>query len=582
MINKIDTHIHLVPVRKPTRTAYTELLRNRAQMESKLSAKMKRWLKAKNTNLELEAELLQRWYPTETPCQESETPLKISRDKLRGQMHPAFEYDLEVEGNIILRVHRITKLPLTKKTMGPLVLYLARVHNKRKRGLKALGPAIKNKLSKHDWSTFSLTQLRMITEMWFPLMEQRHAKIFIQSMKKWLCYEEQERSVSEFLKGQCTKMDMILSRARHHCDAITEKHTDTLDTCLELYRKSPRSTAFETIHWLGPWFSSACNEDVSCPVCQEPMVIPTVTACQHAFCNSCIEKCTECPLCRQEISPFGTWKKCLTWFDSALYAREHAVQEKLVEVEYVTTPLDDDSYVVICALEEDKWDWMFHFDNEQVYTLEQAPTAQKVFLYQSQHFTLDQWEMILSKYDVPFVIHGRVDVPVPFRGSLFRSLSQCTQESSRAPQGPVVSWDNRPDVEQLFVSSSAAAQVVHQNIQEPTKAWVYMPNRVRGVRTIVRKLPNHRYLFEDVSTDVCIDVKKYQADAVSIHRWPGGRVNVGAFVVTPNTKGCIPCAIRKAQAFCDQICHIICLDCPTPALHCAHNPCKPTWRTTLD
>lgn len=587
-IRRIDTHVHLAPVHRPYKTSYTELLRNRAHLESDVQdSKVKRWLAAEKTNLDVEASLLERWYPSETPCSNDIPPFKIMRDKLRGKMHSAFEYDMEVDGHRLIRVHRIVKRPLTKKNMEPFVSYLARMHNKRKRGMKALGPQIRSKLGHHDWSTFDIHQLRRITEMWFPNMEQRYSNIFRRAMIMWLEYEEMEIPVSSFLSNKCTKMDMVLSRARHYDDAISEQHTNTLDRCLEVYRSAARSTAFETIHWLGPWFSTATNEDLCCPTCLEPMTIPRVTACQHAFCNKCIQKYTKgCPICRQQIQPFGEWKKCLTWFDSSIQTRELAVQRGLAErqVRYVTEVEDDDEYVVVCCQEEDLWDWQYHFDNEQAYTLTQKPRASKLFLYQTQNWTLAQWEYLLEHWDVsvPMCIHGRVDCAVSFRGSLFRSLSGCMEESTRAPMGPVVTWDVRPEVDQYFVASSAAADAVHDAMQDVGKAWVLVNDRRRGVRKIVKKIQNNRYLFEDVPCDVHIDVKRYQADAVSIHRWPGGRVNVGAFVVTSNTKGCIPCAIRKAQANCVDICHVICLDCAVPPLHCGHSACKPTWRTCID
>jgi len=587
-IRKIDTHLHLSAIKRPYKTAYTELLRNRAETDKEVQdSKVKRWLKnTDKTNLLVEAALLQRWYPNQIPCSADGPPLTILPDKLRKKIHPAFEYDLEVDGNRIVRVHRIVKRPLEKKTMEALVTYLARTHNKRKRGLKPAGPLIRRKLGTHDWSTFTSRQLQLMLEVWFPLLESRPRKFFKQCMNTWQQYEETPTHVSAFLNGKASKMDMVITRACHHDDAITEQHTDTLDKCLELYRTNARSTAFETIEWLGPWFASK-DEDLSCPTCLEPMSVPSVTACQHTFCADCVQKYTSgCPVCRQPIQPLGNWSKCLTWFEQSTHDRELAVQRALAErnVTFVTEPVDDDSYVVICAAEEDVWDWQYHFDNEQVYTLQQKPTGSQFMVYQAQHFTLEQWESFIAHWDVdiPAIIHGRVDVSLSFRGSLFRSLSKCSEESKRAPMGPVVSWDQRPEVEQYFVASSAAASTVHSLIEIPTRAWVPLPERARGVRRIAEKLPNGRYLFHDVSTELKVDVKKYQADAVSIHRWPAGRVDVGAFVVTSNTKGCIPCAIRRAQAFCIDMCHVICLDCPVPPLHCAHNVCKPTWRTTID
>ena len=171
-IRKIDTHLHLSPIKRPYKTAYTELLRNRAETDKEVQdTKVKRWLKnTDKTNLLVEAALLQRWYPNQIPCGADGPPLTILPDKLRKKIHPAFEYDLEVDGNRIVRVHRIVKRPLEKKTMEALVTYLARTHNKRKRGLKPAGPLIRRKLGTHDWSTFTSRQLQLMLEVWLSLI----------------------------------------------------------------------------------------------------------------------------------------------------------------------------------------------------------------------------------------------------------------------------------------------------------------------------------------------------------------------------------------------------------------------------
>lgn len=589
-ITKIDSNLHFTCVKKPVRTSYTELLRSMARDDKDVqNAAVKRWLKAPKTNLNIEAELLQRWYPNATPCEATLSDFQVPRQMLRKNMHPAFQYDLEIAEGRIIRIHRIVKTPLTKKTMNPLVTYLVRCHSKRKKGIPAQGSKIRSKLGSHDWSTFDALQLRVITDMWFPHMYSIPTNMFKNIMNTWLTYEEHETPVLDFLNGRVDKMAMILSRAQFHNDQLTEAHTTTLDDCLATYRSASRSTAFETIHWLGPWFTTASNEDLSCPTCLEPMEVPVVTACQHAFCATCMDKIKDnCPLCRQDVLPKGAWNKCLTWFETSIHAREHAVRDALAQrdVQYVTEPVDDDSYVVVCAYEEDKLDWQYHFDNTNVVSVENSFRGDRFFLYQAHHFTLEMWETVLRKWDVskPAIIHGRVDVAISFRGSLFRSLSACTEESKRAPMGPVTSWGAHPDdIEQFFVASNAAAETVHAILPSPKRLWVRLPGRPRGVRRIVNKNANNEYYLEDVERGIKLeDVKSVQADAVSIHRWPAGRVDVGAFVVTSNTKGCIPCAIRKAQALCVQTCHVICLDCPVPPMHCAHNACKPNWRTTLD
>ncbi len=38
-----------------------------------------------------------------------------------------------------------------------------------------------------------------------------------------------------------------------------------------------------------------------CPVCFQPMIVPTTTACNHQFCGSCLARCTACPMCRADL-----------------------------------------------------------------------------------------------------------------------------------------------------------------------------------------------------------------------------------------------------------------------------------------
>ena len=85
------------------------------------NAAVKRWLKAPKTNLRIEAELLQRWYPDATPCEATLSDFQVPRQMLRKNMHPAFQNDLEIAEGRIIRIHRIVKTPLTQKTMNPLV-----------------------------------------------------------------------------------------------------------------------------------------------------------------------------------------------------------------------------------------------------------------------------------------------------------------------------------------------------------------------------------------------------------------------------------------------------------------------------
>ncbi|KAI0634797.1 hypothetical protein C8Q77DRAFT_1156184 [Trametes polyzona] len=46
---------------------------------------------------------------------------------------------------------------------------------------------------------------------------------------------------------------------------------------------------------------------LTCPVCIDPMSVPTATACGHLFCSSCINRCIQveraCPVCRRKAVP---------------------------------------------------------------------------------------------------------------------------------------------------------------------------------------------------------------------------------------------------------------------------------------
>ena len=574
-ITKIDRdRIHLVPVKKPHYTAYTHFLRNR--MVGDTTPKIKRWLQAAKTNLDIEAELLGTWYPNSTPCEKHLQPVVVFANEL-PLIHSAFEYDLYVHNNKIKRVYFIHKLPLTKKRMAPIVSYMVAYHRKRLRGLAAMASKVRAVLQQYDWNNFDENKLKHI----FFLFQNRLNPTAAYSFKKWMTgyihHTHTPVPVEAFLNGRATLMDVACSR---HDDIVSDAHMNTLTVCKEIYHASSRSTAFETLQWLSPWFETSTETDIACPVCLEPMSFPIVTRCSHTFCAACISKTSDsCPMCRQETKPYGTWNRCLTWGVPSIRAREHAVREALHarQVEYISEPVDDETYNVLCAREEDKQDWECHFDNPDVYVYDQRPKNKPYMLYQSQNFTLEQWENLLKYWpcDVRGLIHGRVDIYPSFRGSLFRSLSNIRTPSDVAPTGNIVSWDQRPPVDQFFTGSNKDAQTVNE-LLPITRMWLYNPRRIRTIQTQF----GGKVTFAG-ERPVTLN-KTNQADAVSLHRWPAGRVQSGALVITSSTKGCIPCMLRKARALCVDQCHVVCLDCPKPVLECAHDPCKPTWRTTLD
>ena len=330
----------------------------------------------------------------------------------------------------------------------------------------------------------------MITEMWFPHMYSIPTNMFKNIMNTWLTYEEHETPVLDFLNGRVDKMAMILSRAQFHNDQLTEAHTTTLDDCLATYRSASRSTAFETIHWLGPWFTTASNEDLSCPTCLEPMEVPVVRRVSMRFVRPAWKNQGQLPALPAGCASKGAWNKCLTWFETSIHAREHAVRDALAQrdVQYVTEPVDDDSYVVVCAYEEDKLDWQYHFDNTNVVSVENSFQGDRFFFYQAHHFTLEMWETVL-RMDVskPTIVHGRVDVAISFRR--FRSLSACTEESRRSHRSCHCGEHSTTLSNSLSRRTRLLKRCMRYSVAGACMGT--SSGRPRGVRRIVKKTKQH-------------------------------------------------------------------------------------------
>lgn len=584
-IRKIDSHVHLSPVKIPHRTAWTELLRLASaatEVELQHIKGVKRWQNSDKTNLRIEKELLALLYPEFQPCQEQLTPLRLHPNELKV-IHSACEYDLEVEGNRVVKVHRVYKLPLTKKTMGPLISALASHHTKRKRGHSGPSPSqVRAAFTKYDWSSCTMVDLKRLMNMTVKGLDLRGKGRFSAWMRSYFTYEMSQPPVKEYMNARKSLTDVMVAYAQVRNELFTAEHALTLATCATVFRHNIRSTAFETSEWLGPWCKTSSEIDQDCPICAEPMVMVCVTACGHGFCGSCMKRTEDaCALCRQAPLPTTRWKKSLVWWEQDIYDREHAVQALLesLNVSWVHEPHDED-LPVVCATQQDALDWENHFDQESIYVLNTFPFDRDFTVYQAHHLTLDQWEYMLTKWKQPHrgILHGRVDITPAFRGSLFRSLSGITEPSSLCDVGDFYTWDNRPQVDQIFSTWRHDSVHAHNNLPDVKKVLIG-----GNVLTLKYKHPDGRWTFEE--SDVRprkVSLETQRADVLSYRRWNTGRVDVGALLVTSMTKECVACAFHRVRSLCAVTCHIICMDCPSPSLQCTHNKCKPRWRTTLD
>lgn len=582
-IQRIDRHVHLVPVKTPHRTAWTELLRLTCETtETPLQSikGLKRWQNSAKTNLRIEKELLALLYPDFRPCDESVRPVQIHPNEL-SVIHSACEYDLELKENHVVKVHRIHKLPLTKKTMAPLISALASYHTKRKRGHDGVRPSVvRQRFGSYDWPNLQACDLKRLMNMCVRGLDSTGKTRFTTWMRSYFAYKTPEPPVKAFINNQAELTDVMVAYAQKHNELFTAEHSLSLATCKSVYRHNIRSTAFETSYWIGPWCRTNLEVDQECPICAEPMVGVSMTACGHGFCQACIKRTPDaCALCRQAPQPITPWKKSLIWWEQDIYDREHAVRDALANktVRWEHEPHDED-LPVVCATKEDMNDWENHFDQESVYLLEDFPFQSDFTIYQAHYLTLDQWEYLLHKWgDQRAVICGRIDRTPAFRGSLFRSLSGVTKPSSVCELGDIYTWDNRPPVEQIFSTRRSDTQLAHANL--PSIQRVFVGGKMC---TLKKRHPDGRWSFHETNETMRLDIHQQRADVISYRRWPTGRVDVGALLVTASTKECIGCALHRVRSLCAVTCHVICMDCPTPSIQCTHNKCKPKWRTTID
>ena len=579
-ISHIDSSIQLKPVKTPHKTAYTELIREKANQENLSLA----WLRRDKTSYKREAECMARWWPDWTACSFEPAVLTVSYNAL-PIVHPAVEYDLEVCEGRVRRVHYVHKLPMTPATMRPLVARVASLNRKRKISGVTAGSVVRKRFLNCNWNAMTEVQLRTNSVPCLSYLSAVSIRCMRNAMLSYLTWGDEEVPMKEYFRGAADEQRIICSYARVHGEIIDEAHLRTLRNARLVYRNGSASTAYETVHWMGPWFKPKENLDMDCPICLKPMSAPMVTVCGHACCNECMLKVTDkCPLCRQSPIPIAPWMKSVIWHDADVKDREHHVRDALAKrtIEWTTTVPDVSSGVVVAAHVDDIYDWECHYDHDDVCLVKNCPARKNIFVYQAHMLTLDDWELLLQRWseDQPAIMHGRVDVRPPFRGSLFKSLSGLCEVSAVAPIGTVGAWGEREPVDQIFTASKRDAELVHTRLNEVKRVCLTSPRRVRTIASHIGRSVQFTRLDEHLMP--AREMERRRADAMSIHRWPGGRVRRGAFVITAQTKGCVACALRTARAYCVEVCDVYTIDCVAPALTCRHDPCRTLWRTTLD
>lgn len=582
-VTKLSDRVHLACVRTPHRTAYTEYVRQRCLEEGVKS----RHLTGEKTSYAFEAKMLIAWGDW-TPCQAVTQRLVVSYDAL-PVVHSAFEYDIEFEADRFVRVHYAHKLPLDKKTMAPVVAAVAAKQRKRRLFGEPLGAIFRKRMQQFDWTGFDEERLRFVQQRLMVEVNVAGKTSFDRYMRRYLKYEEQV-PLRAFFHGRVDARDLCLAHVRVHKELLTEAHVAQLDAIRTVYQRKFRSTAFETQVWMAPWFES---DDVTtrCCVCTNIMARPVVTACNHSvMCAPCLEtwlkKDNSCPMCRADPTPTIAWNKVAVWHDPDAKATETRIRDALAarKVTYVTEPVDDDEHAVVCAHPDDLLDWQANFDTEDVVLVAKTPADRPIHVYQAHNFRPKHWLTLLERWgpDQPAIIHGRVDVAPSARGSLFKSLSKCTEGSAVATLGGVATWEQRPaDVVQWFTGSRKDADYVHARLLETRNVMLRSPARVR---TCSRRLAGATYFTnpaEPPRSMTLAQMQRSRADAVPLHNWPGGRARVGALVVTPNTRGCAACLLRRARALCTDKCYLIAIDTDVPNATCAHAPIY-DFRTTLD